>query len=79
MRPRASALVAAVMVVVGAVLLTACDPVVAIQVTTTIDGSTVVLPRTGSDPGRLAILGVTLLGIGLTLLALARRPRRASN
>ena len=41
---RASTMVAAVMVVVGAVLLTACDPVVAIQVTTTIDGS-------DADPG----------------------------
>ena len=44
MRPRASALVVGVMVVVGAVLLTACDPVVAIQVTTTVDAS-------DADPG----------------------------
>lgn len=44
---------------------------------TTLGGSTVALPKTGNSSGRLALLGVGLLGLGLTLSALARRPRQA--
>ncbi|MGZ7085433.1 MAG: LPXTG cell wall anchor domain-containing protein [Ilumatobacteraceae bacterium] len=33
------------------------------------------LPTTGSESGRIAILGLAALGLGLTLLGLRRRSR----
>ena len=37
------------------------------------------LPATGTDSGRLAILGLTLFGLGLTLMGLSRRSRPVSS
>lgn len=44
-------------------------------VPTTIDRTGVQLPRTGGDAARNVILGLAILGLGLTLMALARRSR----